>query len=67
MSKPKKLDCKHYDEDGFLARIPVDAWGNSFGYTSDGSDFEIRSLGADGRKGGMGAASDLVFRAGDPS
>jgi type II secretion system protein G len=40
-------------------QIPVDSWGNSFNYTSDGSRYVILSLGADGLNGGVGANADI--------
>jgi type II secretion system protein G len=64
LKKPKTLRCGHYDDDGFVARVPADAWGESFRYRSDGIDFELTSLGADRAAGGLGAAMDLVYRAG---
>ena len=32
--------------------MPLDGWDNEFVYTSDGNDYEIMSLGADGMEGG---------------
>ncbi|MAG58974.1 MAG: hypothetical protein CMJ83_22020 [Planctomycetes bacterium] len=38
----------------------LDPWGNSYVYRRTSSrDFEIRSLGADGKKGGTGANADI--------
>lgn len=43
--------------------VPVDPWGNAYQYFSPGThgqhDFELISLGKDGREGGADAASDL--------
>lgn len=43
--------------------IPVDAWGNPFQYYSPGThgahDYEIISLGKDGKEGGTDADADL--------
>jgi general secretion pathway protein G len=45
--------------------LPKDAWGNEFAYevinTGGESDYRLSSLGADGKKGGAGAAADIVF------
>ena len=41
------------------AEIPKDPWGNDYKYSSDGSDFEIVCLGADGAAGGTDVASDI--------
>jgi general secretion pathway protein G len=43
-------------EDG---EVPVDPWGNEFQYTFDGYEYEVLSLGKDGRPGGSGAAADI--------
>jgi len=42
-------------------KVPVDAWGNPFMYTSPGSsrDYEIVSLGADGTEGGEKKNADI--------
>lgn len=42
--------------------IPMDPWGNPYIYEAPGpagQDYEIRSLGSDGRDGGTGEAADL--------
>ncbi|HTE19140.1 MAG TPA: type II secretion system major pseudopilin GspG [Armatimonadota bacterium] len=42
--------------------VPVDPWGRPFDYIVPGpagNDYEIRSLGEDGREGGTGQAEDL--------
>ncbi|MCA2999944.1 MAG: type II secretion system major pseudopilin GspG [Rhodocyclaceae bacterium] len=43
--------------------VPLDPWGNRYQYTSPGtqpnSDFEILSLGRDGRLGGSGEDADI--------
>jgi len=51
-------------EGGYLEKntLPKDAWGNDFIYLSPGShgeDFEIISLGRDGREGGEGPDADI--------
>lgn len=42
--------------------VPLDPWGNAYRYRQPGerSDYEIVSLGRDGRPGGMGDDADLV-------
>ncbi len=51
---------------GYLARVPVDPWGNPYLYRSpgEGRPFELMSLGADGQPGGEGTDADLVLGAG---
>lgn len=59
---PGGRDCKNYDPKGYVSggKVPKDAWGNDFIYTSDnGVDYEIRSLGADSREGGEGDSADI--------
>jgi len=40
-------------------KVPVDPWGNPFQYTSDGTTYEIVSLGKDGEQGGEDAGIDI--------
>ena len=50
-----------------LSKLPgekarTDAWGNEFSYSSSsscGKDYEVTSMGQDGKKGGSGADSDF--------
>jgi general secretion pathway protein G len=51
--------CKNYDPDGFVKRVPQDAWGRDFIYTSDGNKYVVKSLGADGKEGGTGFDKDI--------
>ncbi|MCM8820443.1 MAG: type II secretion system major pseudopilin GspG [Candidatus Omnitrophica bacterium] len=53
-----------WKEGGYLEKnvLPKDAWGNDFIYLSpgrQGEDFEIISLGRDGREGGEGPDEDI--------
>lgn len=43
-------------------RVPLDPWGNEYVYelTSNGRDFNLLSLGADGAPGGEGDDADIV-------
>jgi general secretion pathway protein G len=51
--------CKNYDPEGFIKKIPQDAWNHDFVYTSDGNKIKIVSLGADNKEGGEGFDKDL--------
>ncbi len=51
--------CKNYDPEGFIKRVPEDAWLHEFVYISDGSKYVIKSLGADGKEGGEGFDKDI--------
>jgi general secretion pathway protein G len=47
---------------GYLARIPLDPWGNPYVYISPGihsPGFDIISFGRDGREGGEGENADI--------
>lgn len=53
----------HYRSGGYLEqkKIPPDPWGSPYVYLSPGmqGDFDIISLGADGREGGEGNDTDI--------
>ncbi|WP_269630900.1 type II secretion system major pseudopilin GspG [Pelomonas sp. BJYL3] len=45
--------------------LPQDPWGNAYVYRSpaaDGGDYDLLSLGQDGRAGGEGLAADVSYR-----
>jgi general secretion pathway protein G len=56
---PTGRACKNYDPAGFIKKVPQDAWGKDFVYSSDGNKIEIKSLGADGKEGGEGFDKDI--------
>lgn len=51
-----------YKEGGYIRRIPLDPWGNSYVYLSPGvhGDYDLLSYGADGQSGGEGDDADIV-------
>ncbi len=55
---------KKYPRGGYLEskKIPLDAWGNPYIYTSPGldEDYDIISLGNDGSEGGEGKDEDIT-------
>ncbi len=51
--------CKNYDPDGFVKKVPQDAWNHDFVYISDYNKYTIKSLGADGKEGGEGFDKDI--------
>ena len=53
---------RHWREDGYLERVPVDPWDNEFLYASDGRQYVLRSLGADAEEGGDGVDADIDSR-----
>jgi general secretion pathway protein G len=54
---------RRYREGGYLPKLPVDTWGHPFQYRSPGTDgkreYELVSLGADGKPSGEGYDADL--------
>ncbi len=52
---------QHYPPRGYISKVPKDPWGNAYIYISPGehADFEIISLGADGKEGGEGYDKDI--------
>lgn len=51
--------CPSWVPDPSMKKLPKDAWGRDFLFSSDGSTFTIRSLGQDGKEGGTGFAKDI--------
>jgi general secretion pathway protein G len=49
----------NYEEGGYIRRIPSDPWGNQYVYSSDGNNYTLKSLGADGAEGGTGKNADI--------
>ncbi|MFZ9595086.1 MAG: type II secretion system major pseudopilin GspG [Bdellovibrionia bacterium] len=60
VKKPAGRDCKNYDPQGFVNKVPQDAWSRDFIYESDGNKFKITSYGADGAPGGEGINKELT-------
>ncbi len=54
---------KHYRPGGYLEqkKVPLDPWGNPFVYICPGQhgDYDLSSLGADGKPGGEGYDADI--------
>ena len=48
-----------WPKEGFLPKIPKDAWNNDFVYSLDGSAFQVISYGADGKEGGEDENADI--------
>ncbi len=43
-------------------KVPKDPWGNDYYYTSDGQEYTLMCLGADGEVGGEGENADIDAR-----
>jgi len=54
-------ECKNYAPGGYLDKkqVPKDAWDMDYLYTSDGNNFEIKSLGADKKPDGVDYNADI--------
>jgi general secretion pathway protein G len=57
---PAGRTCKNYDPEGFVKKVPQDAWNFDFFYESDGNKFKITSYGADNKPGGDGFNKDIT-------
>lgn len=51
--------CPNWGPNPYLKALPKDPWSRALLYDSDGSTFELRSLGSDRKEGGTGTAKDL--------
>ncbi|SDB55676.1 general secretion pathway protein G [Desulfonatronum thiosulfatophilum] len=65
ITKPERgAPLRNYRPGGYLeaSSVPRDPWGNEYRYRSPGQqgrDYEITSLGSDGKEGGSGFARDI--------
>lgn len=62
MTAPSSLaQPERYRQGGYIRRLPEDPWGNPYQYLYPGekSEFDLYSLGADGRLGGGEDAADI--------
>jgi general secretion pathway protein G len=53
---------RKYNPEGYVQKVPEDPWGHVYVYLSDGQQFVLKSLGADGEQGGEGKNADLDSR-----
>lgn len=54
-------NCSNWGPDPYLKKSETtDAWGTPFIYTVDGNNYQLKSLGADRKEGGDGAAKDIT-------
>lgn len=58
----KPANARNFSPEGYIEKVPVDPWGNPYAYFSDGTDFVIKSYGADGQEGGDGKNADIDNR-----
>ncbi len=53
---------RRWNPDGYLESVPVDPWGNTYAFLSDGDAYSVKSYGADGSEGGEGKHADIDGR-----
>ena len=63
VTNPSSESYPSYSENGYLEgkKLPKDPWNHPYIYTNDGSEFDLISLGADGKEGGKTEAKDQKF------
>lgn len=61
VTRPNDPNIKNWKAGGYLERLPKDPWGNPYQYLSPGNngEFDIYTLGRDGRPGGEGEDADF--------
>ena len=62
VKQPADPTITNYPPHGYLTTIPKDPWGNPYIYSSpgaDGREYDITSLGRDGKPGGDGPDADI--------
>lgn len=59
---PGDEECSNWGPKAYLNKPAKDAWGNPFVYETDGSDFNIKSLGKGGKEGGKDFAKDIPYK-----
>lgn len=53
-------DCSNWGPDPYIKKNQlVDAWGNEFQFEPNGSNFNLKSFGRDGKEGGSGLDKDI--------
>ena len=57
----KPEGARQWQEGGYLDALPLDPWGNAYVYITPGQkgDFDLYSLGADGKSGGQEYDADV--------
>jgi general secretion pathway protein G len=63
--KPSDPSLKNWRPEGYVEQLRKDPWGHDYVYLSPGSNgtpYDLLSLGADGQPGGQGIDADLSVR-----
>ena len=61
LSNPNPLEYPNYASDGYLDRLPKDAWGAKMLYLKTKDGFELVSYGADRKEGGKDDGADILY------
>ena len=63
IKNPDPEKYTNYPSSGFLdeGRMPKDPWGNKYIYTNTAGNFNLISLGADGKEGGEAENKDITY------
>ncbi|TXC70127.1 type II secretion system protein GspG [Sphingomonas ginsenosidivorax] len=61
ISAPSGIDAAQYQRGGYIKKLKDDPWGRPYLYASPGQhgEFDVWSLGADGKEGGQGVDADI--------
>ncbi len=61
VTQPNDPQIRNWRSGGYLESMPQDPWGNPYQYVFPGQQrqFDVYSLGADGRPGGEGTNADI--------
>lgn len=54
-------NCANWGPEPYLKKEPVDPWQHPYVYEVNGADFNLKSLGRDGREGGSGYDADIPY------
>ena len=66
--RPNDPNLKNYRPEGYVKQLQKDPWGHDYLYVSPGSNgtpYDLLSLGADGQPGGNGLDADISIRDSD--
>lgn len=63
VTNPSTDSYQSYSKNGYLEgkKMPKDPWNHPYIYLNDGTDFDLVSLGSDGKEGGADEAKDQKF------
>lgn len=59
VERPTRSEAPKWKDGGYLRKLPIDPWGNEYGYENNGANVDIFTLGADAKPGGEDEAADI--------